>query len=568
MELLGRPAPISRAGRRTLAFRQRAALVCSGAPGTLGHNHYYLCPLLRRAQELQVLKAVSLVRKGYFARELPPPFTSAPLGDLLDDDASALPLAGDPTECTRHNLARLSGYRRPLKVPNPRSFISLANVLEEHWADIDAHCKSQTLAISRPVVTRTAERAVRPKLRLGEGPKLRAHRWRGQKFVLFLDVSHFYPTLYTHAIPWALHSKPIAKKNRNKTKGDEIDRALRACQSGQTIGVPIGPDPSFVAAEIVLTAVDSVLFAKAPAFRGYRYIDDYEGAFPSRAEAEEAQGHLESALGDFELVINPFKTRIVELPQPFERTWPREISRFPIRTGSRKETLNDVIGLFSLAAEIARKHPGALKYALRKSSDVPVESKGWRTFQALVWSAVSAEPTTMPTALDLLTEKAEEADVQIDKPGAAEVIETLIAKHAPLRNGSEVAWAIWAAIEFEVDLSRDVAEAITAMEDDFVALLALDAEARGRFAGSSLDKAGWESLIDYDEVLLGPNWLIAYEGGLRGWLSSAVPRIDADPFFSVLRERDISFYEPEPDREPYTGPAGPLPGAPLPESYL
>jgi hypothetical protein len=89
--------------------------------------------------------------------------------------------------------------------------------------------------------------------------------------------------LYTHAIPWALHTKPVAKANRNKTDGDKIDKAVRNCSSGQTVGIPIGPDTSFVVAEIVLAAVDGLLRTKLPALRGFRYLDDYEAAFETRA---------------------------------------------------------------------------------------------------------------------------------------------------------------------------------------------------------------------------------------------------------------------------------------------
>jgi hypothetical protein len=380
-------------------------------------------------------------------------------------------------------------------------------------------------------------------------------------------VSQFYPTLYTHAVPWALHSKSYAKANIGATKGDEIDRALRAGSSGQTIGIPIGPDTSFLVAEIVLTAVDALLAQKVPRLRGFRYLDDYEAAFASRAAAEEAQFHLESALGDFELVINPFKTRVLELPQPWRPSWTHDLSAFPVRTSSPSQTLNDVIALFSRAAEIARSHPGALKYALFKSQDVPIDAAAWPTFQGLVWSAVSMEPTTMATGLDLLAVKSQQAGASIDQSGAAEVLEALIARHAPLRNGSEVAWALWAAILLDVSLSATAADAVSSMEDDFAALLALDADSRGRFQGP-LDKTSWEALIDYDEVLVGPHWLLAYEGTYKGWLTSAQPRVAGDAFFSVLQARDVFFYDQNPQRAPFTGPGGPLPGGPLPDSYL
>lgn len=258
------------------------------------------------------------------------------------------------------------------------------------------------------MVTRKAERAIRPLVRLGESPKRRARLWRGQRFILRADVSQFYPSLYTHAIPWALHTKKTAKAKKGQTAGDEIDAAVRACSSGQTSGIPIGPDSSLVVAEIVMTAVDAAFAKRVKRLRAFRYLDDYEVAFRSRAEAEEAHGHLESALAEYELVANPSKTEVVELPQPLHATWPSELARFPIRTQTPTQTLNDTVDLFSRAAEIASTNPqfGALMYVLRRSLEIEVSKPMWRTFQALVWTAVSVEPTTMAVALDLLSVKA------------------------------------------------------------------------------------------------------------------------------------------------------------------
>jgi hypothetical protein len=140
----------------------------------------------------------------------------------------------------------------------------------------------------------------------------------------------------------------------------------------------------------------------------------------------------------------------------------------------------------------------------------------------------------MAVALDLLTVKAAQAGASVRKAAAAEVIESLIHRHAPLRNSSEVAWAIWAAIALEVDLTAIAAQDVASMEDDFVALLALHADSSGRFPAGALDKTNWETLINYDAVLKGDHWLLAYENTRKNWLTSAQPRVAADPFFSIL----------------------------------
>ena len=164
---------------------------------------------------------------------------------------------------------------------------------------------------------------------------------------------------WTHAIPWALHGKAHAKAHLGKTRGDKLDKAIRHCSSNQTAGIPIGPDASIVIAEIVLTAVDKAFKKRIPNPRGFRYFDDYEAAFKTRAEAEEAQSQLEASLEDFEATLNPSKTYVLELPQPFKTTWTRELSVFEVRKASEAEILNDTVALFSRAAEVAKHYPGS-----------------------------------------------------------------------------------------------------------------------------------------------------------------------------------------------------------------
>lgn len=507
-----------------------------------------------------MLTASALVGKGYLPKELPPAFGSASLAATLPSLEASGGINTGPTECVHHNLARVGGTRRPLRVPNPRSFILLAQELQRQWAVIDQHLKTSELAISRPVVTRTHERAVRPQFHVGQRPHRRATAWPGQRYVLRTDVSQFYSSLYTHSIPWALHTRRIAKAQKNKTNGDRIDRAIRECASGQTAGIPIGPDTSLVVAEIVLTAVDNEFQKLVSSYRGFRYLDDYELAFESQGQAETALALLEASLTQFELVPNPYKTEIVELPQSFKDNWTTELATLPMRTESPAKTGNDLIALFSRAAELSAVYPGSLSYALTKCRNVPITRGNWPLFQSLIWTAVSAEPTAMARGLDLLDVKAQEANSTVSKEPAAEVLEALIRRHAPIRNASEVAWAIWAALTLGIDLSAEAAKDICGVEDDFVALLALDASARGCFAGGAVDVTFWESLVADEDALEGDHWLLAYEGVARGWMPTASSSLASDGFFASMRQTGVHFYEPNPSRQPFTGPAAPLPG--------
>lgn len=153
----------------------------------------------------------------------------------------------------------------------------------------------------------------------------------------------------------------------------------------------------------------------------------------------------------------------------------------------------------------------------------------------------------------------------MEKAGSREVIESLIERHAPLRNASEVAWALWAAMQLEITLSAKAAKAVSQMDDDFVALLALDARERGRLPASALKVASWEAMIKDPTVLLEEHWLLAYEATVRGWLSGGQAHVTADSFFNTLMLGDVHFYDKHPPKAPFTGPAAPLPGIPSDE---
>ena len=296
-------------------------------------------------------------------------------------------------------------------------------------------------------------------------------------------------------------------------------------------------------------------------------MDDYELAFPSLGKAEDALATLEGLLTDFQLALNPAKTRILELPQPLQEAWVSELATFPVRTGSPRGAVNDTIAYFSRAFEIAHRSPGhgALKYALQRSRDFLVDQRGWRTLEGLILSTVSVEPTTMPVALDLLQFHAQRTGAKLDRLAIADVIEAQILRHAALRNGSEVAWALWAAIVLGIDLTPDSARAVSVIEDDCVALLALAAQAEGRFPAGSLDVSCWEALAGTPDALGSPHWLLTYEGTVQGWLHSAAATLAGDAFFSALNASGVRFLNHHITPSLFTGPAAPLPGGLVPD---
>ena len=91
----------------------------------------------------------------------------------------------------------------------------------------------------------------------------------GQRFIVNTDIANFYPSIYSHSVPWAVVGLDEAKANRgNREKWyNQLDRALRLTTRDETNGIAIGPATSNIIAEAILARVDDNL---AKEFTYYR----------------------------------------------------------------------------------------------------------------------------------------------------------------------------------------------------------------------------------------------------------------------------------------------------------
>ena len=96
------------------------------------------------------------------------------------------------------------------------------------------------------------------------------------------DITNCYGSIYTHSVPWALHSKRRSKKEQreNKLFGNLLDTYLRLMSYGQTNGIPQGSSLMDFIAEIILNYADLLLSleikkVKLSDYKILRYRDDY-----------------------------------------------------------------------------------------------------------------------------------------------------------------------------------------------------------------------------------------------------------------------------------------------------
>ena len=271
---------------------------------------------------------MDFLANGYFPRELPPPFTTESFANAVGTQRGILSGAPKTAKLCVHNLARAGTLRRKLGIPNPVHFYRLVDCLVRNWAAIAAHVNASSFSHSKPTST-NVWRAVVPIDMFDEMEQARLAVRARAPLVVRTDNNQFYGSIYTHSIPWSLHGKSHAKAHRHRSLfGNALDECVRNAQDGQTIGIPIGPDTSLVIAEAILAAVDLELANHASPNGACRRVDDYEIGANDRAEAEHLLGVLQQALNGYELVLNPRKTKILELPCPFADKWRHGIRRF------------------------------------------------------------------------------------------------------------------------------------------------------------------------------------------------------------------------------------------------
>ncbi|MEL7538878.1 MAG: RNA-directed DNA polymerase [Pseudomonadota bacterium] len=488
-----------------------------------------------------------LLERGYFPREVQPPFVSSTFArvgvKLTEAEVSSAATSRWWTAPTKHNLARPGGMRRPLAIPNPLGYLKVARQVGLAWpTHLEPIIRGSVLAGSK-LVPSTGLRTVKAAFSNADQLMLRAERRRGARYLLKADVQSFYPSIYTHAIDWAIHGKAAAKAATTKTVGAEIDRMFRGAQDGQSVGIPIGPDASLIIAECMMTRIEEALAARLPGLTGYRFWDDFELSFGSLGEAEESLGILQEALGAYELMLNPRKTEIIELPDPLLTDGIFEFMTWDLSSTSRGQR-RQLVGYFDTLSTSIAANPGrnVAAYGVARLRSAKIRPENWVFVQNNLLQLLVAEPSCARFVAEILG-RAATAGHLIDRAVIAEAVERLTQKHAPLGHGSEIAWALWLSLAHGIPLTKATADSIAGLPDNLVALLALHASDSG-WIPTGLDTSIWESYMTTPE-LRGPNWLLAYEASIKGWLPSlgVADHIAGDAFFRLLRHKGVSFYD-------------------------
>lgn len=279
-----------------------------------------------------------LLAHGMFADKLPKFLTSENFYNYCHQNNFTLNFTSKMGwDYIRYDSMRNTNVPRALGIPTPFAYYNLCECIAKNWDEIKQHFQNKTsqeeFKRSQIHIQKRAngahlfEMSANYKDVDGDTIEVIQKQPIGSLYKVETDISSCFPSIYSHALPWALVGKEVAKSNRNDSIWyNQLDKCSRQTKYNETCGLLIGPHTSNLLSEIILTSVD----AQLSNYNYVRYIDDITYYAKSEDAAELFIRKLSIELKKYELLLNSKKTRITRLPLPAGEDWINSLNSFNI----------------------------------------------------------------------------------------------------------------------------------------------------------------------------------------------------------------------------------------------
>lgn len=491
------------------------------------------------------------LKQGYFPKELPPIFNSNSFAHNYDSiNKSWIKKFNSLSKtdkklyneslCVKFSIPKTGLARKEISIPNPLHQSKLSEILIKNYSFLESIYKKSKISSSRPIIDTTKNRAYITVDSYNQFIDKCIMDSLGFKYELSLDISRFFPTLYTHVIPWAIHTKKIAKQKRNDKSllGNQIDDHTRFTQSNQTMGIPIGPDSSLLISEIIGCTIDYILQYKYKNISGHRYIDDYKFYFKTLSEAENFCDYLRETLRSYELDINEEKTGIELLPKPFTPEWVIMLSSFKFRETKQKQE-TDIKNFFSLAIDYSIKYPkdSVLKYAIKCLESHTFNNSNFSLLESCIFHCLMSDTDVIQELYYFLNTSRD----LISKRKLQNIMNDYIEYHFLKGHSYEISWALFIAIDFKIKIRKSIAEKILRSEDVISIIMCLDMRKNG-LVSKSIDISFIEKEF-HEDLLFHDKWLLYYEACVNKWFKPSISsKLDNNHYFKILKDHNVTFY--------------------------
>ena len=204
---------------------------------------------------------------GLFADKLPGLFSSLAFYDYCKDMKFPMFDKGG-RDYVRYETTRNINIPRALSIPSPFAYSNLCKCIVDNWKNIinviDEKTKKQKYKVSQIHIQKLKGKDVLFEMNHSYEDKDKELVRCIQKvpitnrFRVEADISSCFPSIYSHALSWALVGKKTAKASKDdKAKWYNIlDFYSRSIKNDETNGLLIGPHTSNLLSEIVLCCVD------------------------------------------------------------------------------------------------------------------------------------------------------------------------------------------------------------------------------------------------------------------------------------------------------------------------
>ena len=491
----------------------------------------------------------ALLQHNYFPNqksskdELPPPITTFPftlsLARRLRDLPQKRPRSQSGYDAVDYRLTRFNNVPRISSLPHPKAYATLALQIVSNWKAISyitqnphsqvvpqQHKDGRLLIMDYEDSATSIHSAIKTSI--------------GRDYIVRTDISNCFPSIYSHAVPWAAVGIAEAKRNIRTRSAwyNKIDAAIRLTRRNETTGIPIGPATSAIVAEMILARIDSVIGQR---FTYVRYIDDYTAYCSTDEQAEEFVFALSNELSKYKLQLNVGKTETTNIPCGSRQAWVVALrNAFPKH---RHLSVHGVADYLDFALTLSTQTPdgSVLKYGLKSiiskffNPNVDVDSNVLGLTIDYVLSLSYHYSALTPLLEDLF-------NVAVVDDGSfayGDHLTTLLQKFIRLRRSDAITWALYFCIKYNVPLS--CASALRIIElGDCIPMLMLYQSANASHRQMVIDFA--KGLDNSDFYRLDQYWLLLYQLYRDKQILS--PYSNGDKVFETMKDEGVSFVKP------------------------
>ena len=480
-----------------------------------------------------------LLQHNYFPaqkktkEEMPPVFSSTSLSIPIAESIHKQKKRKDKNYSgygyVEYKATKFNNVPRYFGIPHPKAHIDLTFTIVDSWALLKSKVTSKQGRITPKshadgrVIIMDYEASYLKSIRHLESSF-------SKNFLVKTDISSCFPSLYSHALPWALVGIEVAKKKKSfKWRGEwfnKLDEATRWQRRNETQGVLVGPATSNILSEVILCKVDNLLSKK---FHFERYIDDYSCYTDTYEKAEEFVRCLSQELKVFNLHLSPAKTIITQLPISLNDDWTSELlTSLPKQD---EPSLAALIGFLDKALSIQRVHTNGsvIKYAAKAIIGKACGKRRKGIAKYLLGLSLHY-PVLIPVYGGLLDEIYIEYDVDYKQ----ELI-VLLEDRILNQSSDGICWVLYYLRKTKNEVDADLAAKIVSTEDSVsMALLGVNKIFRPILV-QFCNKLSKTDFYAFDR-----HWLLLYQLYMTGEIENPYPQ---DKTFELLKKGGVNFVD-------------------------